>query len=642
MKNLTINPSHHDSRPFIPVHSPLPADNCPRPQKQGKTLSKILCLLFTLLTPCISPVNLNSEEALNIKGDYLLFSDDHTYLFGSGNIRMSSGDMEIAGNLIYLDVANLTGIIYGGAVVSRSTKTIAPATFHAVFFKGSPPQWLFLDMKETISAEGPPELRAMFLSFIKRNPGELEDSSLYFECREARIDKNRKIKARYVTPFMMGLPTVPLKQFTIHRGNWGEKTLVDFKNINFTDMDGLSLQFHLRLREKWTSGDYRIKLYERGLFDLKNPKRGIIFSGSGGLSLKKKHVLNMETLLNSGDGSFLLTLTHKQNLKAFHYSLSQKFSGRSDNPSFSELAVQVAITPLKFATPTFSFTHDWRKSLAYGLALPLKVIKNTDFSIAWKRNLIRDAYRQDTSAFTATAGLNLPLFAMSSNYNFSRNLAEASARQSFSVNLRLKPVLFLENNVSLDIGAFYMFSAIPGGVTRQDRFTPGLNINLRSQGAQLPLGLELAPTLSVNHLWDNLQDDFTDFNYSLSLRKKIGKFQLSAAYALASRYRANHFWVEGASTRNLNLELNWDNSPDFRCLGRLGFNNQLALENISITTNLGLPWKFRLSSFILFYKTENTFQTLEIFLERVIKNKIKIQGGYSLALKRFFIKFLTL
>jgi hypothetical protein len=71
------------------------------------------------------------------------------------------------------------------------------------------------------------------------------------------------------------------------------------------------------------------------------------------------------------------------------------------------------------------------------------------------------------------------------------------------------------------------------------------------------------------------------------------------------------------------------------------FNDDLALENISLTNRVNFPFDITLSSFFLFYKQENKFQSIEIFIEKKIRNKIKIQGGYSLALKRFFLKFLV-
>jgi outer membrane receptor protein involved in Fe transport len=237
---------------------------------------------------------------------------------------------------------------------------------------------------------------------------------------------------------------------------------------------------------------------------------------------------------------------------------------------------------------------------------------------------------------------NASLFSLSSNYNFSKNLVEAAVRKNFSVNLRLKPLRFLMDNVSMDIASFYMFSSLPYGEQTLTRISPGLNFALRSAGARMPLGFVLIPTFSFNHLWDNREEDFTDFHYSLSLQKEIGIFTGSVDYTLASRYRAENFWIEGSNRQNLNLNLQLNNLKNYSFLLRFYFNNNLDLENISFTGQWDLLRDLRFSSFLLYYTGEKKFQTLEVFLEKTFKKRIKIQGGYSLALKRFFIKFLTL
>jgi len=158
----------------------------------------------------------------------------------------------------------------------------------------------------------------------------------------------------------------------------------------------------------------------------------------------------------------------------------------------------------------------------------------------------------------------------------------------------------------------------------------------------LPLGFILAPGFSFNHLWDNQEENFTDFNYGISLQKKLGKFGAALDYTLASRYRARNFWIEGNNRQNLNLSLELIDPRNYSFLMRFYYNNDLELENISFTGQVNLPFDLNFSSLLLFYNRDNKFQTVEVFIEKTFKKRIKIQGGYSLALKRFFIKFLTI
>ena len=587
---------------------------------------------------------LGAEESLRFKGEYFLYSDELNYIYGGGNILLKAGDQQVKGNVLYMDVKQLNGIIYGDVRMLKKVKNKKPEEkkYDAVFFKGVPPRWLMVSYGEKIDMKGDHGLRPLFMNFEKKTPKVLKNTPLYFEFREFRINENQKIKAKIVIPYMMGLPTVPLKRFTINRGEWAEKTMLTFKSVNYSDLDGLSLSFFLRMREKFIKGDYDLKLYERELFKMDDVKRGVIFSGKSSLLIKKKELLNYSALLNSGEKSFNLRLNLDKDFKYFRYSFSQNISGRGGKPTFFELSSDVTIKKLKVIVPFFNFTHDLKKSYSYRISTPLNLWKKLNLNVGWQRKTLKGNYLSDTSDFSTSLNFDSRLFSLSSNYNFSKNLLETYVRKNFSVNLSLKPLRFLEDSIAIDISSFYMFSALPYGDQTQNRVSPGVNLNVHSVGVSMPLGFELVPAFTFNHLWDNLQENFTDFNYSLALQKQIGKFSWSLAYSLASRYRAENFWIEGNSRQNMNLNFELKDKVDYSALLRFYFNDNLALENISFSGRVNLPFDLTFSPFLLYYCKEKKIQTLEMFIEKIFKNKIRIQGGYSLALKRFFIKFLTM
>jgi hypothetical protein len=628
--------------------------------------TKCLCLslAFLLLSRFLA-------ADLRFKGDYFIYSDDINYLFGSGNITLyaETGGIEVKGDVLYLEIGGITGVIYGNVRVRRGVKqpfprgigksggelsaktppgsqsktnTVAEETYDAVFFKGVPPQWLTVSYRDEMVMSGNLDMKAFFLHLAKKTPEELKDSPLYFEFREFSINRDEKIRARIVIPYVMGLPTPPLKRYTVRRGAWLDKTLLAFKNVNYSGLDGLSTSFYLRMREKFLTGDHDIKFYERKLFGLEGPKRGVLFTGKSSFTAKNKNLLEISTLLNSGEESFNIRLTHHLDFKPLSYTFSQVISGQRDRSFFSEFSAEVIINRLKVIVPRLQFSHDWKNSYSYRFSSPLNLVKKLNLNLSWGRKIIRDTYRSDTVDFSTGLNFNAPLFSLSSNYNFSKNLLEATARKNFAVNMRLKPLLFLQDNLAVNISSFCMVSSLPYGDETRSRFSPGLNIALDSAGALMPLGFKLVPAFTFNHLWDNQEESFTDFSYGIALQKEIGVFTGSLDYTLASRYRADNFWIEGSNRQNLNLNLALNDQRNYSMLMRFYFDNQLALENISLTGQLNLPLDLRFSSFLLYYSREKMFRTLEVFLEKTYKKKIKIQGGYSLALKRFFIKFLTL
>jgi hypothetical protein len=611
--------------------------------------TKFLCLkcaLFGILLLCAAASPLTAaDDSLYVKGGYFLFSDDLEYIYGSGNILLEGPGITVKGDVLYMDVRQLSGVIYGNIQLSGAKQAEQEQKWHAVFFTAFPLKLLKIEYGDTLLMEGEKGLDKRFAAFSKKTPEILKDASLYFEFKSFRINKNQKVKARIVVPYMMGLPTVPLRRFTINRGKWAEKTMLSFNNLNYSAIDGLSVSFFLRAREKWLKGDYDLKLYERKLFKLGEPKRGVLFSGKSNLfaKSKQKELLGFSTLLNSGEESFNLRFSHKLDTNYFRYSLSQVISGRGNLPTFFEFRSDVTVKRLKYIVPRADFTHNLKKSYSYRLSTPLNLLKRLSLNVSWQRKIIKDKYLSDTSDFGTSLGFNASFFTLSSNYNFSRNLLEASVRKNFSVNMKLKPMLFLEENIALDLSSFYMFSSLPYGDQTVVRISPGIKLALRSAGAAMPFGFILIPTFALNHLWDNREESFTDFNYTLALRKDIGNFSGAVEYALASRYRAENFWVEGNNRQNLQFSLGFIDKHfhNYSFLLRFYHNNNLALENISFTGKMNLPYDFSFSSFLLYYNRERNFQTLEVFIEKSFKKKIRIQGGYSFALKRFFVKFLT-
>jgi len=616
---------------------------------------RLACLIFlaVLYAGTVSPIN--AAESMKIKGGYFLFSDDLKYLYGSADILIKSKSVALSGDVIYLDVERLEGVVYGNVKLTLlSNKTadgkdaVGSGTWDAVYFNGLPARWLKISYSDVLHMDGDLTLKKGFSEFIKKTPEMLKNASLYYEFREFSINTDKKIKAKIVIPYMMGMPTMPLKKFTVNRGKWEDKTMVSFNNVNYSGLDGLSLSFFARLREKLLHGDYDLKLYERKLFNLDEPKRGFLFSGNnsffpGKKNTKNNRLLSFTTLLNSGEKSFNLVFAHQLEGKYFRYALTQTISGRRALPTFFEFRYDLMLKGLKLLEPAFNVTHNLKQSYSYRVSTPLKLIKKLNLNVNWQRKIIKDNFLSDTSDFSTSLGYNASLFSLASNYNYSRNLLEASVRKNFSINMKLKPLHFLDRSIRFDISSVYMFSELPYGDQTLTRISPGITVALRSIGAKLPLGFKLVPGFNFNHLWDNRDESFTDFNYTLALSKEIGNFSASVDYALASRYRAENFWVEGNNRQNLNLNFSFidHHNQNYSLLLRLYHNNQLALENISFTGKVNLLKDLNFSSFLLYYNKENKFRTVEVFIEKIFKKKIKIQGGYSLALKRFFIKFLT-
>jgi hypothetical protein len=531
------------------------------------------------------------------------------------------------------------GLATGGVLRSKEG-TAGGEYWDLVFFKPFPLKELAVKFKERIQYSGDKNL---WNAIDVLGPARLKQSDLYWEFDGCRITKNKVIKARNVFPFVLTLPGPPFKKFSITRGGFPEKSRLYFKNIGISTLDGLSLSLLYRVRAPFARGDYTIKFYERELMDAASDvKRGVMISGENDWLIKGRRFLSFSALANTGDESFNLDLKHQRDTKHFNYSLAQKVSGRENTPAVYSFTASFWLKKMAFLSPKFEFYHNLKSSYSYQVSTPVRVARRLTFNLDFLRKLLREETQVDTTDFSASMNFSSSLFDLNSVYHFSENMLQASQTNNFNINLNPKPIRLLDGNVSMSVNPFYAFTTLPGEVDTTTHTTPGINAELKSFGLSLPLGLVLYPTLNISHLWDNLDIDQTNFNYLLSLKRDFGSFGCSLDYSLVSRYRSENFWVEGYNVKNMNFSLEWRKVDRYSLGLRLYYNNQLALENVTLSGEVFFPWKIRFSSFFLYYVDPAKFQTVEVFVEKKFSNLFKLQCGYSLSQKRFFVKFFTL
>jgi hypothetical protein len=76
-------------------------------------MEKFIKFLYLKLVLVLLALPLGAEESLRFKGDYFLYSDELNYIYGGGNILLKAGTWQVKGNVLYMDVKQLSGVIYG-------------------------------------------------------------------------------------------------------------------------------------------------------------------------------------------------------------------------------------------------------------------------------------------------------------------------------------------------------------------------------------------------------------------------------------------------------------------------------------------------------------------------------------------------
>ena len=598
---------------------------------------QLMFLLIVMIN--LLPLTLSAGKYFNFSGDYFIFSDDDNYLYGSGNISLKYENLIIKGESLYFDIKKMEAVLLGNIEITKDNKT---EKFDSFFFKGPPLEYyteLYKD-KITSSFKAGKKNKKLIIKKIKLE--DLKKGALYYEFKEFHIGNKRKIKAKKVIPYIMGFPSLPFKKFTIKRGNIPEKTMIYPESLNYSGIYGLTMSVLLRARGSFLKGDNTFKFFEKGLFNLGEPKRGVLFSGKNELLINKKKILNLTLLANSDDMTFNMVFEHRKSYKSYKYFISQTISGRKDKEVFYDFKTGFTLSMFRLIVPSINFSHNLKKSYSYGISTPLNLFKKLSINLGLNRKTFKDTFISDTMDFSSSIAFTGNFYNISSSYNISKNFIEASLKKNFSFNFNFNTLSFLNKNIGFDLSTFYMFSEIPIGEQVTEKISPGFTLNVRSSGISLPLGFSALPILSINQIWDNQIENYTDFNTAISLQKGFGNLKMSVDYGIISHYETDSFWVEGYNTKNLKFNINLIKASKYDIGLKFLTGNDLLLESVLFTGKVFFPKKITLSSFLIYYYKDKRLQTMEVFIEKNFRNVFKIQGGYSLALKKFFIKVLTL
>ncbi len=337
-----------------------------------------------------------------------------------------------------------------------------------------------------------------------------------------------------------------------------------------------------------------------------------------------------------------MVFKHNKTFKNYKYFLSQTISGRKDTDIFYNLKGELTIIGFKKITPNIQFTHNLKKSYSYKISIPVHLIKHLSLNLNINRTIFKDTFVSDILNFSSSMAFSGDFFNIISSYNTSKNFIETSLKKNFSFNFNFKTLNFLDKNIGINLSTFYLFSHIPVCNKITNTISPGFTLNIKSNGITLPFDLKISPILAINQIWDNQMENYTNFNTAIVLRKRIRDLGFSINYGLISHYETDGFWVEGYSTTNVNFNIDYNKADKYDFALKFLTGNDLKLESILLTGKAFFPKKIILSTNLIYYYKERRMQTMEIFLEKNFRNVFKIQGGYSLALKKVFIKVLTL
>lgn len=571
-------------------------------------------------------------SSLRGEGGYFLYVPEKKLLYGVGGISLVLDDRVIRGQTLMLDTRTLRCSLLGEVTLQKGQGPVHHFDEVAVVF--FPFQYRGRVYGQVIEERGDPGIGfPEFESDVDR----LKDTDVFFEFAAFSLTEGKKLVAERVVPHLMGVPSLPLKKLLLQRTDQEGRTLFYLEKVDYSQSHGLMAELGLNLASATWQGRNGLKLFERALLGIDGRPRGLILQGRNTLTPGGRPILSIDHLVDSDDRAYQLSFSHEGQWKPLRYRLGQTLSGRSGEETLAMLRAEAEWTAWTLIRPRLEYGTDFKGGRRWQLALPLQAGQNLRLSLGYEQNRLVTPVRREDERFFSSLGFSSSFLTLDSNLELGRDRLDLASRRTFGLRCSFPSLRLMEGNVAFDLAPFYTFSSLPTGDGQNELSTPGLSLTASSWGVAWPLGLVLRPRLDLYQVWDQGNESRTSFTTLLALERKLGSWKLALDYTLSSRLSLRSFWVEGHHLNALTLRFEWLGLSGSGLTGRFFFDNRFALENISLQGNLSLPLRARLTGTMIYEVQQRRLLTLDLYLERDLMKVFKLRGGYSLALKRFFV-----
>ncbi len=557
-------------------------------------------------------------QILTVEGDYILYSRDQDYIFACGNLRVRAEGNIMQAAYLYFSVASMKGRLFSVRWMGKE--------YDELIIELNPFRWEGFNYSAKVKKEGKAEAVQLL------PPSSLRQARLYYEARSLSLYRNGKITARTVVPYLYGLPALPVSSLVLRAGRM-ERTGLAFERIRLSGSEGLSLSLRMAVRESFWTGDYHMRFYERELLGLEGTERGLVVSGQGSAAFCKGCSLFSSLSLSPENNMYTFSLGGGIKRKGAEFKLIHRVSRTGGMEWENWLMGYFTLSPLKGFSLKAGAGWDYRRSRFVSATA---YYKREEFLLGLdyiENRLERENYQFSSRRLNLRLGYTNSLLNFSSSFLFNRDLLTLVEKKDLNLNLSLTPFSLLERSLNFNIKFFALFSSIenmPSG----KRFLPGGQIMVEGRNFLLPAGVEFVPLLQAAYI-SGRRSDWMEINYTMRFSRQLGPFKFFFDFSQLSRLKAEGFFVEGNSARFWTAGLEFKGEPLFY-EAESYWKEGMGLEAFRMQGRIKMLYG-AVKFFLLYSGYLRKFTGFEAFFEKDLRGLV-LQAGYSMTLKRFFLR----
>ncbi|MBN2347056.1 MAG: hypothetical protein JXO51_11780 [Candidatus Aminicenantes bacterium] len=523
-------------------------------------MKKVLVILLAAVAwrPCLS-----AKELLEIKGDYLLYSYDHNYVYSQGAVQLRSAAWTIRAGVLEVDVLHRVARAARGCRVEAAGRSheadlleidLETLALRLTVFEESVRSWSLPGGRKSGK-----ETAAGIAPFTAIDLEALRKSLVYFLNRRIVITPGYGVYGYGSTAFIEGVQSLSFKKFKLDHGSG--TTNVEGAGIDkiwYTSSQGAVVNGHLTLEKPLKKGAAKTANSLNLKYDILNrgvpPRAKVYFTSGSSLDLSRRISLGLSANFITGNMFSAVLALRNQWTPRWSSELAAEYSRNISGREETWLRLRSGLQEKVLGQLQLSMGVERRSQYQAEISLQNQAVKNVTLSL--RHSLSRLLFDEQSTNRLRTSGFSLAyshrLFQMAADYSFHKDLLHEQSQGTPRFTLAATPFRLYHGLLLVNFTSSFTINRLNLAGQLDEQRQANLALSLQSETVRLGGGPGFSVALAAEQLLERQRpDQFTSLGGIFKCSQAVGTFaDLDFLYNYHTRRRTEAWFVQGSTSQD--------------------------------------------------------------------------------------------
>lgn len=562
-------------------------------------------------------LSLPAKEWIDIRGDYLLYSYDHNYVFGQGNILVKSRQWAIRAAVVEVDVANRSAVARGGCQVEAAGQKyeadllaidLESLDLRLMTFAESVRSWTLPGAPR--SAPPPPAAQppaGAGRAFSAVGMDELKKSLVYFLSRRVVVSTRYGVTGYQATAFIEGVQSLSFKRLKLDRGiETNQLRGFWLDRVWYYPSQGLVANSHYLWEKPIKTGSAKSANVLDVKYDLFNQSDSasalrVDFNSQNSLSLSRRH----EAVLGFGFLTDNLLKTRlalrSQWLPGWSSEVAAEYSRTAAKREELWLRLNSSLQQKALGTLSLDLGVEREAQHRGSVSLRNQALRNVTLSLqhSFSRLLIGEGTfsRQYQSAFSLAYSHRL--FQLAADYSFHHDLLHDQSQGTPRFTLTATPFRLYHGLLKVNFNSSYLINQLTLAGKRDDQSRANISLSLQNETIRLGSGPAFTFALAAEQYLERERlNRYTSLGGVLRCVQSIASFaDLELLCNFNARRRTEAWLIQGTTSQDwstvLRLKDRGQRLQGWASVSYDGKTGRFSNSYLDCAVSLGKNWQFQ-------------------------------------------------